>query len=164
MWPWLLGSACWATVHGRGRGPLDALPMSFFSYNIFLQFSGQCAGTYDCGFCWLSMQRRGNEEFPRAERVRRSRIHSNEMAHKHPRATYRDYSDSVCDCVFRAPVDINIVCHLISAGKRAPKIGAHVTLWFLTGISSPPVMAYRIINFSGPKHFNSGCRHLSSYQ
>jgi hypothetical protein len=61
-------------------------------------------------------------------------------------------------------VDINIVCHLISAGKREPTIGAHVTLWCLISISSPPVMAYRIINFSGPKHFNSGCRHLSSYQ
>jgi hypothetical protein len=41
-------------------------------------------------------------------------------------------------------VDINIVCHLISAGKREPKIGAHVTLSFLTSIASPPVMAYRI--------------------
>jgi RmuC family len=61
-------------------------------------------------------------------------------------------------------VDINIVCHLISAGKREPKIAAYVTLWFLISISSPPVMAYRIINFSGPKYFNSGCRHLSSYQ
>ena len=61
-------------------------------------------------------------------------------------------------------VDINIVCHLISARKREPKIGAHVTLWFFTSISSPPVMAYRIINFSDPKHFNSGCRHLSSFE
>src|SRR5450631_1040843 len=71
--------------------------MNYFSLNIFLQFSGQCAGAYDCGFCWLSMQRRGNEEFPRAKRVPRSQIHSNEMAHKHPRATYYDYSDSACD-------------------------------------------------------------------
>jgi hypothetical protein len=63
-----------------------------------------------------------------------------------------------------AGVDINIVCHLISAGKRELKVDAHVTFWFSTSISSPPVMAYRNINLSGPKHFNSGCRYLSSYQ
>jgi hypothetical protein len=63
-----------------------------------------------------------------------------------------------------AGVDINIVCHLISAGKREPTIGAYVTPGFLVGISSPPVTAYRIVNFSGPKYFNNGCRHLSSYQ
>jgi hypothetical protein len=63
-----------------------------------------------------------------------------------------------------AAVDINIVCHLISAGKREPTIGAYVTLGFLISIPSPPVTAYRVINFSGPKYFNNGCRHLSSYQ
>jgi hypothetical protein len=61
-------------------------------------------------------------------------------------------------------VDINILCHLISAGKREPTIGAHVTLWVLTVIPSPPVMAYRIVNVSGTKYFNNGCRQLSSYQ
>src|SRR6266404_2894415 len=61
-------------------------------------------------------------------------------------------------------VDVNIVCHLISAGKREPTIGAYVTLRFLISISSPPVTVYRIVNFSGLKYFNNGCRHLSSYQ
>jgi hypothetical protein len=31
-------------------------------------------------------------------------------------------------------------------------------------ILSPPVMASRIIDVSGPQHFNSGCRDLSSHQ
>jgi hypothetical protein len=61
-------------------------------------------------------------------------------------------------------VDINILCHLISAGAREPAIGAHVTVWFLMIILSPPVMACQIIDVSGPQHFNSGCRDLSSYQ
>jgi hypothetical protein len=61
-------------------------------------------------------------------------------------------------------VDINILCHLISAGAREPAIGAHVTVWFLMSILSPPVMACQIIDVSGPQHFNSGCRDLSSYQ
>jgi hypothetical protein len=65
---------------------------------------------------------------------------------------------------FSPAVDINIVCHLISAGKREPTIGAYITLGFLISIPSPPVTAYRVINFSGPKYFNNGCRHLSSYQ
>jgi hypothetical protein len=64
----------------------------------------------------------------------------------------------------KVDVDINIVCHLISAGKREPTIGAYVTLGFLISIPSPPVTAYRIINLSGLKYFNNGCRHLSSYQ
>ena len=47
-------------------------------------------------------------------------------------------------------VDINILCHLISVGAREPTIGAHVTLWFLMTILSPPVMACQIIDVSGP--------------
>jgi hypothetical protein len=31
-------------------------------------------------------------------------------------------------------------------------------------ILSPPVMACQIIDVSGPRHFNSACRKLSSYQ
>jgi hypothetical protein len=31
-------------------------------------------------------------------------------------------------------------------------------------IISPPALAYRIIDVSGPQHFNSGRRDLSSYQ
>jgi hypothetical protein len=61
-------------------------------------------------------------------------------------------------------VDINTLCHLISVGAREPAIGAHVTVWFLTIILSPPVLACQIIDVSGPQHFNSGCRDLSSYQ
>jgi hypothetical protein len=61
-------------------------------------------------------------------------------------------------------VDINILCHLISAWAREPTIGARVTVWFLMIILSPPVMACQIIDVSGLQHFNSGCRKLSSYQ
>jgi hypothetical protein len=63
-----------------------------------------------------------------------------------------------------ASVDINILCHLISVWAREPTIGAHVTAWFLMIILSPSVMACQIIDVSGPQHFNSGCRKLSSYQ
>src|SRR5882724_162282 len=63
-----------------------------------------------------------------------------------------------------AGVDINILCHPISAGAREPSVGAHVTVWFLRVILSPPVMVCQAIDVSGPQHFNSGCRDLSSYQ
>jgi hypothetical protein len=86
------------------------------------------------------------------------------MNNRNQNQTNRQQAVSSDGRAVRASVDINILCHLISAGAIEPAICAHVTDGFLSTIFQLPVMACQIINPCGLQYFNSDCRDLSSYQ